>query len=399
MLTKLVELSDDIEDPRPCIFESDAVAIRTFVRELVTQSIIPTMERLCAQWNEQVATRRKGVAGRLMSLSKRWAFGSNRNSSSPVSGLPGGSSSSNYDSLQGFYRPDAPEALMRKLGDYAFMLRDFKLAQSTYDLLRSDFDNDKAWKYHAGANEMCAVSALLNTTAHNPKTRPESLDRMLEAATNSYVQRSSAPYYALRALLMGIECLRIKGNGMVDETARWGARILETNLIGPVGQALVMERISGCYALRRSKGVLELGSRKRKRRFWALLAADSWLRQGKAVQAERCLSDAKQPTGTEEDDDSPEWMKVFLQEIQDGIVSIRLETIGLGSPSSQLDVESNTVEVVSETLDSRANRKSVITDGTPNLLATGMDAAPLSPVRTRDKHALEDAQDDGFEQS
>jgi hypothetical protein len=41
---------------------------------------------------------------------------------------------------------------MRKLADFAFMLRDWKLAHSTYDLLRTDFNNDKAWKYHAAAH-------------------------------------------------------------------------------------------------------------------------------------------------------------------------------------------------------------------------------------------------------
>lgn len=41
---------------------------------------------------------------------------------------------------------------MRKLADYAFMLRDWKLALSCYDLLRTDFANDKAWRYHAGAH-------------------------------------------------------------------------------------------------------------------------------------------------------------------------------------------------------------------------------------------------------
>ena len=62
-----------------------------------------------------------------MSLSKRWTtFGGNRNSSVPTIGA----GSSNYDSLQGFYRPDAPEAVMRRLADYAMMLRDYKLVRA-----------------------------------------------------------------------------------------------------------------------------------------------------------------------------------------------------------------------------------------------------------------------------
>lgn len=40
---------------------------------------------------------------------------------------------------------------MRKLADYAFLLRDWRLAHGVYELLRTDFTNDKAWKYHAGA--------------------------------------------------------------------------------------------------------------------------------------------------------------------------------------------------------------------------------------------------------
>ena len=277
--------------PTPCLFESDATALRTFVRELVTQSIVPGMERLCAQWNEQVATRRRGFSGRLMSLSKRWnPLGTTRNSSSPVSALAGGNSSSNYDSLQGFYRPDAPEALMRKLGDYAFMLRDFKLAQSTYDLLRTDFDNDKAWKYYAGANEMCAVGMLLNSATSSAKSRPESLERMFEASSHSYVHRCSSPYYALRGLLLGVECLRLKGGGSgVDETARWGARVLEMNLVGAVGQPLVMERLANCYAQKRSHGVLGRGSSKEKERFLELPGSRCVVKIGKE-RASRALS-------------------------------------------------------------------------------------------------------------
>ena len=91
ILTYLTESSVDDEDPTPYLFESDATAVRTFVRELVTQSIVPSMERSCATWNEQVATRRRGISGKLMSLSKRWTpFGSsNRNVSSPTGTLIG----------------------------------------------------------------------------------------------------------------------------------------------------------------------------------------------------------------------------------------------------------------------------------------------------------------------
>ncbi|KAG9378421.1 TRAPPC-Trs85 multi-domain protein [Pyrenophora tritici-repentis] len=247
------ETTDDITDPAPYFPDSDISSLRTFIRELVTQSIIPNMERSVSTWNEQILSRRRGLSGRFMSLSKRWTpFGSSRTSSSSSSTI---SSNSNYDSLQGFYRPDAPEAIMRRLADYCFMLRDWKLALSTYDILRTDFQNDKAWRHYAGAAEMAALSALMNPQplSSTPKTRAENIDAWIEAASYSYTdrQRSAAPYYALRTL-----------------------------------------RISACYAIRTGTGHYKLGSRRRKAALWAVLAAQNWFQQEKAVQAERALDTA-----------------------------------------------------------------------------------------------------------
>jgi trafficking protein particle complex subunit 8 len=387
-LTLLVEIAEDLEDPTPCLFESDATALRTFVRELVTQSIVPGMERLCAQWNEQVANRRRGISGRFMSLTKRWTpFGSSRNASSPVGGMQGGSSS-NYDSLQGFYRPDAPEALMRKLADYAFMLRDFKLAQSTYDLLRSDFEHDKAWKYYAGANEMCLVATLLNSGS---RTRQESIERWLEAATHSYIHRCASPFYALRALLMSAECLQFRGSLGVDEPAAWASRTLDMNLPGPIGGALISERIAGFFSQKKMAGTLGIGGRRRKRGFWSLLATEAWIRLDKTVQAERSLEDVKLSFG--DTTISQPWIAAQVQELQESIVATRLEAMGLDSPGSQLIDETGLVEEeVSGDLDARVHRRSLIPDASGGL-ASG-EGAPISPIRTRETNPLED---EGFE--
>lgn len=277
------ETSEDDDDPTPCIFESDVNAVRAFVREMVTQSVIPSMERASATWNDQVASRRRGISGRFMSLSKRFTtFGSNRNSSVPAFG----NGSSNYDSLQGFYRPDAPEAIMRKLADHAMMLRDFKLAQSTYEILCQDFKNDKAWRHYAAANEMAAVSALIATAHLSAKVRVDAVDQYLETAYYSYLTRVGAPYNALRALLLGIELLHLRGGGpALDDAARWTAKLLDDRLVGPVGHALLTERLAAIYAAG--------GTKARKAAFSHLLACDAWLALDKASQAERCLDAAE----------------------------------------------------------------------------------------------------------
>ncbi|KAH6889114.1 ER-golgi trafficking TRAPP I complex 85 kDa subunit-domain-containing protein [Thelonectria olida] len=277
---------EDFEDPARYIFESDVTAIRTFVREMVTQSIVPTMERHVSIWNDQVASRRRGITGRFMNLSRKWAFGGSSRSSSSTS-----SSRDNYN-LAGFFPAESPEAIMRKLADYAFMLRDWKLAHSTYDLLRSDYSDSKAWKHHAAANEMAAATLLIMPQHLSSKNRAETIDQMLEAAFYSYNTRCVAPFGALRSLTLGLELLRLRGGTSVDDAGRWGIRLLDSKISGSVGDALMKERLGVCYASKAGVGSWHWGSRRRKAAAWSVLAADAWLQQSKHIQARRCLDDA-----------------------------------------------------------------------------------------------------------
>ncbi|KAH7068753.1 ER-golgi trafficking TRAPP I complex 85 kDa subunit-domain-containing protein [Paraphoma chrysanthemicola] len=396
------ETADDITDPTPYLPDSDVSSLRTFIRELVTQSIIPNMERSVATWNEQILSRRRGLSGRFMSLSKRWTpFGTSRNSSSSSTA----SSNSNYDSLQGFYRPDAPEAIMRRLADYCFMLRDWKLALSTYDILRTDFQNDKAWRHYAGAAEMAALSALMAPTPLSSKSRSENIDAWIEAASYSYTdrQRSAAPYYALRTLFLSFELLRLRGASAADDAARWATRILETGLVGAVGHALITERISACYSIRTGIGAYKLGGRKRKAAFWAVLAAEHWWRLEKSLQAEKCLDSAlrlynvhveSQPGGKINARLSYENMQVFVDELRQQILSLRLSHQGYDAERDDEDgMQSPEVEEATETLDTspRLHRKSLIGAAVPSL-----ETGPLSPALERSDEKT-DPRGEGFE--
>jgi hypothetical protein len=391
ILTFLIETADDITDSTPYFPDSDISSLRTFIRELVTQSIIPNMERSVATWNEQILSRRRGLSGRFMSLSKRWTpFGSSRNSGSATT-----SSNSNYDSLQGFYRPDTPEAIMRRLADYCFVLRDWKLALSTYDILRTDFQNDKAWRHYAGASEMAALSALMASTPLSSKSRSENVDAWIEAASYSYTdrQRSAAPYYALRTLALSTELLRLRGSSAADDAARWGTRILETGLVGSIGHALVTERISACYSIRTGVGTYRLGNRRRKAALWAVLAAEAWWRLDRSQQAEKCLDNALRLYNTRVEREGGavklpfDEMQRFVDELRQQILGLRLTNQGYvdrgeedGDEKDDIEREVDVdVEEVAETLDKspRAHRKSLIAP------AQGGDVGPLSPALER----------------
>lgn len=315
--TQLIELD---ENPSVSIYGSDATAIRNFARELVSQSVVPHMEQRISLWNEQVASRRRGISGRFMSLSKRWGgiggLGSSRNSSATnVSTY--NSSSGNYDSLQNQYRWDTPESFLRKMADFATMLRDYKLAASTYELLRSDYSNDKAWKYLAGANEMCSITTLLNpllsstSTSSGSKSLPklETFDIMLEAASYSYLTRCNEPALALRALLTTVELLKVRGRLAAELASKWAIRTLDLNLASPDTNThvLVSERVASCYAGNRqtpatanataaqlAQPSFVLSQRNRHAAFWSLTSAEEWMKLGRASFAAARLEEAQE---------------------------------------------------------------------------------------------------------
>ncbi|KAL7629744.1 hypothetical protein AAE478_001267 [Parahypoxylon ruwenzoriense] len=384
------EDQEDFEDPTRYIFESDATAIRTFIREMVTQSIIPTMERNVSVWNDQVASRRRGLAGRFAGLTKRWGFGT---TSRPA--FPGQSPGSNYDTL-GFYRQDTPEAIIRKLADYAFMLRDWKLAHSTYDLLRSDFNNDKAWTYYAAANEMSAISLLIMPQNLSAKSRAETVDTAFEAAFYSYITRCSAPYGALRCLALGLELLRLRGGSSVDDAAKWGVRLLESKILGPVGDALIKERLAICYASKKCMGTRSWGGRRRKSAMCSVLGAEAWLAQSKYIQAQRCLNAARKMYSelpSEHGIDGFSYASAFMLGI--GKQLNRNLDAGDDEDGSAIDDQSETIDEESEALDMRGRRISAL--GLPGGNGASLETAPLKAqldASEEEKQGSGEAQDD-----
>ncbi|KAL8723524.1 MAG: hypothetical protein Q9225_000159 [Loekoesia sp. 1 TL-2023] len=280
-------------DAEEFIFESDATAIRSFIREMVTQSLVPYMESRIVTWNDQVASKRRGIGGRFMSLSKKWTnFGSSKGSNSTTNTGPN-PSSSNYDPARGYYLPEAPEAIMRQLADYAFMLRDFKMALSTYESLRTDFSSDKAWLYHASASELAVVSYLLIPQTLSNRSRSEMVDQKLDAALYSYLARCSMPSGAVRALILTFELLIGRGPAAADDATKWATRLLDLGILTPLQQALITERVSDVHGMQSGLGLLGLGSRRRHALLWNTLVSKLWVKLDRPVQASFRLQEAR----------------------------------------------------------------------------------------------------------
>ena len=244
-------------------------------------------------WNDQIASKRRGISGRFMSLSKKWTgFGSSKGSN-PATTTGSNSTGSNYDAARGYYLPEAPEAIMRQLADYAFMLKDFRLAFSTYETLRTDFSNDKAWLYHASASGLAGISYLLIPQTLSNRSRSEMVDQKLDAALYSYLTRCSTPPGAVRTLIVTIELLIGRGSAAADDAVKWAIRLLDLAVLTPLQQALITERIADFQQFHGEAGVLGLGSRSRQRALWNMLSSILWVKLGKPQQASFRLGEAR----------------------------------------------------------------------------------------------------------
>lgn len=270
----------------------DHSALITMVRDMVLQSLIPYMERRVHLWNDQVAAPRRGLAGRFMKASRGF-WGSSRSSSSG-----GSSDAAEYDPATSSYPPKAAEAQLRKLADFAFMLRDWRLAHSVYDMLRKDYSNDKAWRYHAGAQEMYAITLMLLPQPLTQRQRAEIVEPTLDSALYSYLSRSSAPFHALRALLVAAELLRYHPDGAKDDAAKWVMRAMEAKICGEMTRALLVEHVARIFTTDdpsievsdTGKGAFRApGQRRRKAAFWRVLAAEQWAAMGKLRLARDAL--------------------------------------------------------------------------------------------------------------
>ncbi|KAG0313384.1 Trafficking protein particle complex 8, partial [Dissophora globulifera] len=212
-----------------CLSADDISGITQLLREMLSQSIVPYMERNIAHWNEQVAASRKGIAGRF-----RKYFGTGTKNpalqQSPIVG-PNGSI---------IYPYGSPEAQMRKLADWAFMLRDYKFALSVYETVKKDFTADKAWKYYGGAQEMIGLCMLM---APQPIGSKNDADHYFESAVNSYIHKARSPYFGSRATLLCYELF--KQRKMYKESPITLTRM--TAEASDLRNGLFLEQAAHCY--------------------------------------------------------------------------------------------------------------------------------------------------------
>ncbi|KAI9228169.1 MAG: ER-golgi trafficking TRAPP I complex 85 kDa subunit-domain-containing protein [Piptocephalis tieghemiana] len=186
----------------------DVQGIRVMCKELLTQTIIPFMEQNCQIWNEQIASGRRGLTGRLFSASRRLLGQSSSSSSSGGKHKRRGSEETRSTVQDGpFYSYGTPEAQLRRLADYSFMLGDYRFAQSIYETLRRDFATERAWKYQAAVQSMFTLCALILMPLGGSGAKMDVVGA-IEYSYHSLVHKGNLPVAAARMAMLHYEALQ-----------------------------------------------------------------------------------------------------------------------------------------------------------------------------------------------
>ncbi|KAF8560797.1 hypothetical protein P879_08712 [Paragonimus westermani] len=171
------------------------------------------------------------------------------------------------------YSPDAPEMQMRRLADLAFLFQQYEVAYQTYNVLKRDFQNDTAWIYYAGVQEMSALSIFLQGTT-SQRQYPH---HYVDSAVTIYLQTCHAPELALRATLLNAEALASRG--LYAESAMCLLRL--TSEDDDLTSALLIEQTAH-YVLQQRRPLL------RKFAFRMALAAHRYSRAKQPHLSIRC---------------------------------------------------------------------------------------------------------------
>ncbi|XP_060773598.1 trafficking protein particle complex subunit 8 isoform X2 [Neoarius graeffei] len=251
-----------------CLTLNDHDRIRQFIQEFTFRGLLPHIEKNIRQLNDQLVSR-KGLSRSLFSATKKW-FGGGKVPEKSIAELK------NTSGL--LYPPEAPELQIRKMADLCFLVQHYELAYSCYHTAKKDFLSDQAMLYAAGALEMAAVSAFLQSGA--PRPYPA---HYMETAIQTYRDVCKNMVLAERCALLSAEIL--KSQGKYSEAA--ALLIKMTSEDSDLRSALLLEQAAHCFINMRSPMV-------RKFAFHMILSGHRFSKAGQKRHALRCYCQAMQ---------------------------------------------------------------------------------------------------------
>ncbi|KAL2312251.1 Transport protein particle subunit trs85-2 [Schizosaccharomyces pombe] len=270
------------------LFESDNESLRRLSSHIAFNGIVSYLDKCVRAWDDQYASPRRGITGKLLFASRKYLSSSNA------------STNSNYFPSSNAYRPFSPEAYLRKLADYSFMLRDYSHANQIYEIASRQYENDGAFLYSAASLEMIVITEhiLHLKMPYMSLTNTLRINEYMQSAMLNYLNKSFNSYYhAARCFLLLGQFLSCLPAPKVDDAANWNAGLLYSKRLGPVGRAMIFQQT---HTLFKSLSYLKTEStdpfsnkRTRKAALWCVLTADAWLRCRIPFRAKPFVEEAK----------------------------------------------------------------------------------------------------------
>eukprot|EP01137_Pigoraptor_chileana_P005880 Opistho-2@49563 len=261
----------------------DLGRIQDFTVEFCTKVLVPSLERSLHALNEQVVASKKGIRGSFFSATRKW-FGGGGAGATAGTAAPAASGRHNAShatalSTSASQLPavvTGPEALSRRMADCAFLLQDYDFANAAYHNLRRDYQNEKAWKHYAAAQEAIGLCVLMGDSSAAGRKDPEPY---LDSAISTYLTKCALPICASRATFIAAEVLRARGH--YREAATVFIRM--TGEDSDLRSGLMLEQAAHCF-LRMSPAM------HRKFAFHMILAGHRYSKSSQRKHALRCYA-------------------------------------------------------------------------------------------------------------
>jgi len=183
----------------PCgqsLSDNDIANIQRFIATLVSDCIIPAMERRIFNLNVAVNNAKRGVKNVFKSFWRKPKDGSNTgntfdNFSSSFHGMSKSSTNQPNNAMVGTgnikYTYDQIESQIRLLADSLFLMRDYESALSIYRLAKDDYKSDRATVHYASVYEMMAL-CLYSFDPLGTRNNHRDLHSAVETALYSYTR-------------------------------------------------------------------------------------------------------------------------------------------------------------------------------------------------------------------
>lgn len=146
------------------------------------------MAQQIQEWEREVASAKRGISSRLFKVGLKY-FGSQKSATV----MP-------FSQTGVIFAYNSPEMILRRLGDYAYMIQDYKYALGIYELVKKDLGTSTNPRFICGLKEMIALCSLIQEVKNSTLN-------LIDSAIIGY-NEAGMDRFGTRLTLLALEILK-----------------------------------------------------------------------------------------------------------------------------------------------------------------------------------------------